>query len=82
MTVTLAFLIMASPFVVATALGWAAHRGGILRIQPDQFRTYAPMAGRLADYDTQRAEQDIDAVRTRFEQHPSWPSAGASGERR
>lgn len=82
MTVALALLIMASPFVVATALSWAAHRSGILRIQPDQFRTYAPLAGRLADYDTQRAEQDLDAVRTRFEQRPSWPSAGALGERR
>ncbi|WP_019972106.1 hypothetical protein [Mycobacterium sp. 141] len=82
MTVALALVIMALPFVVAMALSWTAHRAGILRIQQDQFRTYAPFAGRLADYDTQRAEQDLDAARTRFEQHPSWPSGGASGERR
>ena len=82
MTVALALLIMVSPFLVAAALSWAAHRSGILKFHLDQFRVYAPLAGRLADYDTQRAEHDLDAIRTRFEQHPTWPSAGALGERR
>lgn len=82
MTVALAVLIMVSPFLVAAALSWAAHRTGILRVHLDQFRTYAPLAGRLADYDTYRAGQDLDAIRTRFEEHPSWPSAGVVGERR
>jgi hypothetical protein len=82
MTYALALLIMASPFLVAAALSWAAHRSGILKVHLDQFRVYAPLAGRLADYDAERAEHDLDAIRTRFEQYPAWPTAGALGERR
>lgn len=82
MTYALALLIMASPFLVAAALSWAAHRSGILKVHLDQFRVFAPLAGRMADYDTYRAEHDLDAIRTRFEQHPAWPTAGALGERR
>jgi hypothetical protein len=71
MTLALALLIMASPFLVAAALSWAAHRSGILTVP-----------GRLADYEANRAEHDLDAVRTRFQQNPAWPTAGALGERR
>lgn len=72
MTYALALLIMASPFLVAAALSAAAHRSGILTVHLDQFRSYAPLAGRLADYDAYRAEHDLDAVRAHSE----------SGERR
>ncbi|MHC9295534.1 hypothetical protein ACRCUN_23980 [Mycobacterium sp. LTG2003] len=73
MTVALALLILISPFVVAAALSWAAHRDGILRFRMDLF---AP------DYDSYRAEHELDAIRTRFEHDPVWPSAGVLGERR
>jgi len=46
----------------------------------------APLVGRLYDdgydADARRAEHDLDAVRTRFEDHPAWPSPGVIGERR
>lgn len=72
MTVALALLILISPFAIAAALGWAAHRGGIFRISTDQF----------PDYETYRVEHDLDAIRTRFEHDPAWPSPGVLGERR
>jgi hypothetical protein len=55
-----------------------------LRLHADQFRVSAPMVGRLFDNDAdqRRISHDLDAVRTRFEQHPVWPSSGALGERR
>ncbi|OYN79637.1 hypothetical protein [Mycolicibacterium sphagni] len=54
-----------------------------LRLHADQFRVSAPMVGPLFDdADQRRISHDLDAVRTRFEQHPAWPSSGALGERR
>jgi hypothetical protein len=54
-----------------------------LRLHADQFRVSAPMVGPLFDdADARRVGHDLDAVRTRFEQHPVWPSSGAIGERR
>lgn len=84
MTVALITLVLISPFALAGALTWAAHRSGVLRIHLDQFRVSAPMRGRLfeEDRDLYRVEHDLDAVRTRFEAHPVWPSSGAVGERR
>lgn len=82
MTTALALLIVASPFAVAAALSAAAHRTGILREKLDQLRVHAPPPGRSADVETGRGEHEIDAIRTRFEKSPSWPTAGALGERR
>jgi hypothetical protein len=55
-----------------------------LRLHADQFRLSAPMVGPLFadDADARRISHDLDAMRTRFEQHPAWPSSGALGERR
>jgi hypothetical protein len=55
-----------------------------LRLHADQFRVSAPMVGARFDNDAdqRRISHDLDAVRTRFEQHPVWPSSGALGERR
>jgi hypothetical protein len=55
-----------------------------LHLHPDQFRVWAPMVGPLFadDADVRRINHDLDAVRTRFEQHPTWPSSGVLGERR
>lgn len=55
-----------------------------LRLHADQFRLSAPMVGPLFadDADARRINHDLDAMRTRFEQHPVWPSSGALGERR
>jgi hypothetical protein len=84
MTAALTILILLSPLAVAVALGWAARRSGFLRLRLDQFRMAAPMAGRLFedDRDMLRTEHDLDAIRTRFERQPVWPSSGALGERR
>jgi hypothetical protein len=84
MTTALTFLILISPFAVAAALMWAAHSTGSLRLRLDQFRMAGPMSGRYFedDRDTFRVEHDIDAVRTRFEQQPSWPTSGAMSEGR
>jgi len=46
----------------------------------------APLVGRLYrdvdDADARRVSHDLDAVRTRFENHPVWPSPGVLGEPR
>jgi hypothetical protein len=83
MTSALTFLILIAPFAVAAALSWLAHRSGSLRLRIDQFRMAGPMSGRFEDdRDAYRVGHDVDAVRTRFEQQPSWPSSGALNEGR
>ncbi|MFS0896538.1 hypothetical protein [Mycolicibacterium litorale] len=87
MSTALISLIVISPFALGAVLIWAAHRSGILRWNVDQFRVWAPMAGRFdsrgdEDRDSYRIQHDLDAIRTRFEEHPSWPGSGAVGERR
>ena len=84
MTTALVLLILVAPFAVAAGLGWVAHRTGIFRFDSAQFRMAAPMAGRLFedDRDVLRMQHDLDAIRTRFEHHPVWPSPGVIGERR
>jgi hypothetical protein len=84
MTTALTFLILIAPFAVAAALGLAAHRSGTLRLHLDQFKVSAPTWGRLFDddRDAYRIGHDVDAIRTRFEKQPFWPSSGATGERR
>jgi hypothetical protein len=74
MTVVLAVLILASPLAVAAVFARAAHHSS----------RAAPMAGRLFedDRDRLRVEHDVDAIRTRFERQPAWPSSSALGERR
>ncbi|MGY4709720.1 hypothetical protein ACXDF8_09225 [Mycolicibacterium sp. CBM1] len=89
MTALLAFvlltLLLLAPFSVVAAIALLARREGTLRLRPSQFRVSAPLVGYLSDddnADSRRIAHDLDAVRTRFEQHPSWPSSGALGERR
>jgi hypothetical protein len=84
MATALTFLILIAPFALAVALALAAHRSETVRLHLDQFAVSAPMWGRLFDddRDAYRIEHDVDAIRTRFEKQPSWPSSGATGERR
>jgi hypothetical protein len=83
MTTALALLVLAAPFALAALLTWAADRTGTLRLHLDQFRVAAPMVGRLFDdREVVRAQHDIDAIRSRFERQPVWPSSTATGERR
>lgn len=84
MSTLLTLLILVSPLAVAAVLAWAAGRAGHLRLHRDQFRMAAPMAGRVVedDRDVLRLAHDLDAIRTRFERQPVWPSSGAVGERR
>ncbi|MUL84105.1 MULTISPECIES: hypothetical protein [unclassified Mycolicibacterium] len=80
MTVALALIILISPFAVAAAVSWAAQRSNVLRFRLDLFDI--PFNLERGDYETYRAGHDLDAIRTRFEYHPTRPGAGASGERR
>ena len=70
----LGFSILMAPFVVAVALGWAAHRSDGMR----------GGRGRLSgdSSDALRMEHELDAIGTRFERQPAWPTSGALGERR
>ena len=63
----------------------ALHLLRPLRRYLDELRFTTPMVARLLeerDSDTAGSDHDLDAIRTRFEQQPSWPTSGASGERR
>ncbi|WNG81529.1 hypothetical protein C6A86_025700 [Mycobacterium sp. ITM-2016-00316] len=92
MTTPLTYLalvaVLLAPFALTWALSRIARRTGILRLSLDQFRPAAPFVGRLVssdnslDRDGLRAAHDLDAIRTRFEQQPTWPASSASGERR
>jgi hypothetical protein len=84
LTVFLLIAVLIAPFAVVGTLAVTAHRHGHLRLRPDQFRFAAPFIGPLFedDADLRRIGHDVDAIRTRFEQSPSWPSPGVLGERR
>lgn len=87
MSIVLTVLVLSAPFALAAALSWAAHRSDSFRFRIDQFRFSAPMVGRLFDESTNdrdnlRVNHDLDAIRSRFEDHPSWPVSGVLGERR
>ena len=87
MTALITFLLLTvvllAPFGVVAAV---SHRDGTLRLHGAQFMLAAPLVGRLYqdvdDADARRVEHDLEAVRTRFENHPVWPSPGVLGERR
>jgi hypothetical protein len=85
MTFLLLTAILLAPFGLVAALATASHRTGTLRWHLGQFPLYAPMVGRLfdnSDADVRRIDHELDAIRTRFESQPSWPSSGVMGERR
>ena len=83
MNTAVTFLILTLPLTAAALIVRSAKRSGSLRLHRDQFRSAAPMSGRLFDDpDAYRVRHDVDAIRTRFEQQPQWPSSGALGERR
>lgn len=86
MTVIIALLAVLVPFALVGAAVTVSHRDGTLRLHGGQFRVAAPLVGRLYhdghDADARRVEHELDAIRTRFEQHPVWPSPGVLGERR
>ncbi|MBX7431286.1 hypothetical protein JDV09_04050 [Mycobacterium sp. Y57] len=69
MDIALTFLILATAFAVAALLSWATGRNGSQPADP-------------SDRDDLRVAHDLDAVRTRFEQQPTWPQSRAGGERR
>jgi hypothetical protein len=85
-TFLLLTVVLLAPFGLAAAIASVSHRDGTLRLHAGQFRASAPPVGRLYhdghDADARRVEHDLDAVRTRFENHPVWPSPGVLGERR
>ncbi|WP_374158645.1 hypothetical protein ACEWX3_02885 [Mycobacterium sp. G7A2] len=85
MNTAVTFLILTVAFTAAALLVRVARRSGSRRLHLDQFRMAAPMGGRLSgddDPDAYRIRHDADAIRTRFEQHPHWPSSRVLGERR
>lgn len=84
MTTALITIALLAPLLLAAALIRAAHRNGHLRFTLDQFRIAAPLAGSFhaEDRDGLRTRHDLDAIRTRFEEHPVWPASSASAERR
>lgn len=88
LTYLLLIAVLIAPFAVIGVIARQAHRDGHLRWHLDQFRFSTPMMGRLfdddasRDADMRRIGHDLDAARTRFEQHPSWPQPSVLGERR
>lgn len=73
MDALLIFLILLAPFVVAALLDRTSSRSDIMS-------NY--FSGVAEDSDWHRIQHDADAVRTRFEQAPTWPRSGGCGERR
>ena len=84
LTLILLVAVLIAPFAVVATLATVSHRNGHLRLHFEQFRFVAPLIGPLLedDADLRRIGHDVDAIRTRFEEAPSWPSPGVLGERR
>ena len=83
MNTAVTFLILTVAFTGTVLLVRLANRSGVVRLRLAQFQIAAPMGGRLfGDEDAHRVRHDVDAIRTRFEQHPQWPSSRVLGERR
>ncbi|BBZ31463.1 hypothetical protein [Mycolicibacterium confluentis] len=84
LTLILLLAVLLAPFGLVATLAAVSHRNGHLRMHFDQFRFAAPLVGPLFEdnADARRVGHDLDAIRTRFEQSPSWPSPGVLGERR
>jgi hypothetical protein len=77
-------VVLLAPFGLVAALASRSRRNGFLRWHLDQFWFATPTVGRLLedrDSDSRRIGHDLDAVRTRFEQHPTWPSSGGQDGR-
>jgi hypothetical protein len=56
-----------------------------LRRYLDEMRFTTPMVARLLeerDADGRRLDHDLDAIRTRFEQAPTWPTSGVRPDSR
>jgi hypothetical protein len=56
-----------------------------LRRYLDEMRFTTPMVARLLeerDADGRRLDHDLDAIRTRFEQAPAWPTSGVRPDSR
>lgn len=73
MNTLLTFLILAAPFAVGALASWVSHRS-------NPTRNYLNAVS--DDRDWYRIEHDATAARTRFEQTPTWPASGVTGERR
>ncbi|WP_328361722.1 hypothetical protein OG976_10860 [Mycobacterium sp. NBC_00419] len=90
MTAIIVFLLLTvlllAPFGIIAAVAVVSHRDGTLGWHGADFMVAAPLVGRLYhddhDADARRINHDLDAIRTRFEEHPVWPSPGVLGERR
>lgn len=84
MNLLLLIAVLLAPFGLVAALASHSRRNDYLRWHLDQFRFATPMASRLRedrDADNRRIGHDLDAIRTRFEQHPAWPSSGGQDGR-
>lgn len=83
LTLLLLVAVLLAPFAVVATIATLAQRSGYLRWHLDQFRFATPMVGRLfeEDADVRRTRHEVDAIRTRFEEHPAWPHSGAFDER-
>ncbi|WP_167097247.1 hypothetical protein [Mycobacterium sp. DL592] len=87
MTALIIFLgltvLLLAPFGIVAAV---SHRDGTAGLHRTNFMVAAPLVGRLYrdddDADARRIAHDLSAIRTRFEEHPVWPSPGVLGERR
>lgn len=77
-------IILLAPFALVAVIATVAKRHRTLHLHAHQFRLSGPLMSHLFDddADARRISHDLDAVRTRFEHHPTWPSSGALGERR
>lgn len=73
MNMLFAFFILLAPFALAALLSWASHRDDSVR---------RSLIDEFGDPDWYRTRHDAEAVRTRFEEQPSWPSSTVLGERR
>lgn len=62
-----------------------AHTFRPLRRYLDEIRFTTPMVARLLeerDADGRRLDRELDAIRTRFEQAPTWPTSGRRADNR
>ncbi|WP_264070967.1 hypothetical protein [Mycolicibacterium komossense] len=85
LSLLLLIVVLLAPFALVAVLAARSRGSHFLRGHLDQMRYTNRDVARLVeegDADGRRLDHELDAIRTRFEQQPSWPTSGVRSDSR